>query len=91
MPVRRLYLLRWLLPKGAELEIEALPAFQAMITLRKLVYWPSLLSAMSCESAFLASVSRLLSSASIREFRRPRSLDRLAAQVETLEQSFAAG
>jgi hypothetical protein len=89
--VRRLYLLRWLLPKSAELEIEPLPAFQAMLNLRKLAYWPSLISAMSCEPAFLALISRLLSSTRADEFRRPACLNRLEAQVETLEQSFAVG
>lgn len=91
MPVRSLYLLRWLLPRTAEPEVQPVPAFKAMIQLRKLVYWPSLIPAMNLEGAFLGLASRLLASASAHEFRRPLRSDCLTAQLETLERSFARG
>lgn len=91
IPIRGLYRLRWLLPKSAEPEIEPLSAFQALLDLRGLVYWPSLIAAMGCESAFLTFAGRLLSSSRVDEFRRPLRLSGLAAQVETLERHFAKG
>jgi hypothetical protein len=87
LSIETLYRLRWLLPQSAEPETEPMPAFQAVLDLRSLVWWPGLIPAMNCEGAFL-SLAAMLSSRGIKEFRRPMCLSTLGMQIDLLEQSF---
>ncbi len=87
-PLRRLYLLRWLLPATAPMEIEPLPVFTSMMVLRHNIYCPSLIDAMGAEGHFLRFSKQLLATTEIFSMRRGMSLGMANSQVSAILKSY---
>jgi hypothetical protein len=86
-----LFVLRWLLPRGAAPEIEPLDTFTALKRLRAHVREEGLIAAMDREPQFLSIVGDLLSRVRCFELRRPMAegpaLEAQLQQIETLIRS----
>ncbi|MBL8564828.1 MAG: hypothetical protein JNM89_03835 [Hyphomicrobiaceae bacterium] len=84
VPLRNLYVLRWMSPESGSPELVPLPKFSAMMMLRQNVYRPSLIDAFGSERAFLTFASRLIPQVSMFEFHRSMRITEAEEQVDTL-------
>lgn len=85
LPLRRLYLLRWLHPSSAAPQITPIAPFDAMIGLRPNVYRPSLIEAMGREAQFVDYGAALVAGAGAFTFDRGCDLEGARSQIDVLE------
>lgn len=90
LPIRRLYLLSWMLPESSNPEIAPLAPFDAMLALRPNIYRGELVSAMGRDADYVHFASALMGNVQVFTFNRGCSLDRMDLHVDALERHLRA-
>lgn len=90
LPIRRLYLLSWMLPESSNPEIAPVAPFEAMLALRPNVFRSELVSAMGRDADYLHFASALMGNVQVFTYNRGCSLDRMGSHVDALERHLRA-